>query len=178
MSCFNKRRNSKERGNKIPTSVVLRETPSRAPKVGRCLTRKELSEKKCAVRRKRLYWNWHPGGEQQGKGTQENCSATWLAVLGLWWWDPSPGCLWPIILTQESFLVVHSLLSQDGCQQQRFWEVVRHVVSPFDFSPTPPVGGGLLVPCSLPGPPVKRQSMQVVTMVPGQDGRFQSACFP
>ena len=24
----------------------------------------------------------HPGGEQQGKGTQENCSATWLAVSG------------------------------------------------------------------------------------------------
>ena len=26
----------------------------------------------------------HPGGEQQGKGTQEDCSATWLAVSGLW----------------------------------------------------------------------------------------------
>lgn len=24
----------------------------------------------------------HPGGEQQGKGTQENCSAMWLAVSG------------------------------------------------------------------------------------------------
>ena len=24
----------------------------------------------------------HLGGEQQGKGTQENCSATWLAVSG------------------------------------------------------------------------------------------------
>ena len=24
----------------------------------------------------------HPGGEQQGKGTQENCSAVWLAVSG------------------------------------------------------------------------------------------------
>ena len=24
-----------------------------------------------------------PGGEQQGKGTQENSSVTWLAVLGL-----------------------------------------------------------------------------------------------
>ena len=24
----------------------------------------------------------HLGGEQQGKGIQENCSATWLAVLG------------------------------------------------------------------------------------------------
>ena len=31
---------------------------------------------------------------------------------------------------------------------------VGHVVSPFDLSRTLLVGGGLLVPCSLPGPPV------------------------
>ena len=40
------------------------------------------------------------------------------------------------------------------------------------------VGGGLLVPCSLPGPPVIKQLMQMVTMVPGQGGQFQSVCFP
>ena len=40
------------------------------------------------------------------------------------------------------------------------------------------VGGGLLVPCFLPGPPVVKQLMQMVTMVPGQGGRFQSVCFP
>ena len=51
----------------------------------------------------------------------------------------------------ESFLVVHALFSQDGCQRG-FWEVVGQVVSPFDFSQTLLVGGGLLVPCSLPGP--------------------------
>ena len=35
------------------------------------------------------------------------------------------------------------------------WEkVVRQAVSPSDPSRTLPVGGGLLVPCSLPGPPV------------------------
>ena len=78
----------------------------------------------------------------------------------------------------ESFLVVHALLSQGGCQKEGFWEVVRHVVSPFDLSPTPPVGGGLLVPCSLAGPPVVKQLMQMVTMVPGQGGRFQSVCLP
>ena len=33
----------------------------------------------------------------------------------------------------ESFLVVHALFSQDGCKRG-FWEVVRHVVSPFDLS--------------------------------------------
>ena len=34
----------------------------------------------------------------------------------------------------ESFLVVHALFSQDGCQREGFWEVVRHVVSHFGLS--------------------------------------------
>ena len=34
----------------------------------------------------------------------------------------------------ESFLVEHALFSQDGCQREGFWEVVGHVVSPFDLS--------------------------------------------
>ena len=78
----------------------------------------------------------------------------------------------------ESFLVVHALFSQDECQQEGFWEVVRHVVSPFDLSQTLPVGGGLLVPCSLPGPPVLKQLMPMATVVPGQGERFQSVCLP
>ena len=77
-----------------------------------------------------------------------------------------------------SFLVVHALFSQHGCQREGFWEVVRHVVSPFDLSQTLPVGGGLLVPCSLLGPPVLKQFMQIVTMVPGQGEQFQSVCLP
>ena len=76
----------------------------------------------------------------------------------------------------ESFLVVHALFSQDGCQRG-FWEVVGQVVSPFDLSRALLVGGGLLVPCSFPGPPALKQLMQIVTMVPGQGGRFQPVCF-
>ena len=34
----------------------------------------------------------------------------------------------------ESFLVVHALFRQDGCQQEGFWEVVGHVVSLFELS--------------------------------------------
>ena len=75
-------------------------------------------------------------------------------------------------------LVVHALFSQDGCQREGFWEVVGQVLLPFDLSRTLLVGGGLLVPCSSPGPPVIEQLMQMVTMVPGQGGRFQSVCFP
>ena len=72
----------------------------------------------------------------------------------------------------ESFLVVHALFSQDGCQQGSC-EVVRQVMSPFDLSRPLLVGGGLLVPCSLPGPPVVKQLMKMATKGPGQDGRFQ-----
>ena len=76
-------------------------------------------------------------------------------------------------------LANHSdLFSQDGCQREGFWEVVGQVVSPFDLSRTFLVGGGLLVPCSLPGPPVVKQLMQIVTMVPSQGGRIQPVCFP
>ena len=58
----------------------------------------------------------------------------------------------------KSFLVVHASLSQDRCQRDGFWEVVRQVVSPFDLSRTLLVGGGLLVPCPSPGPPVVSSS--------------------
>ena len=78
----------------------------------------------------------------------------------------------------ESFLVMHTLFSQDGCQRGGFWEVVGYVVSLFYLFRTLLVGGGLLVPCSLPGPPVIKQLMQMVTVVPGQGGQFQSVCFP
>ena len=76
----------------------------------------------------------------------------------------------------ESILVVHTMFSQDVCQQEGFWEVVRHVVSPFDVSQI--LGaGGLLFLCSLPGLPVIKQFMQKVTMVPSPGGQFQSVCF-
>ena len=52
------------------------------------------------------------------------------------------------------------------------------MVSHFDLSQTLPVGGGLLVPCSLPGHLVIKQPMEMITMVSDQGGRFQSVCFP
>ena len=72
----------------------------------------------------------------------------------------------------ESFLVVHALLSQDG-----FWEVVGHVVSPFDFSQTR-LTGGLLVACSSLGPPVLKLLTQMVMLVPGRGAQFQPECSP
>ena len=78
----------------------------------------------------------------------------------------------------ESFLMAHASPSQGGCLREGFWEVDGHAVSPFDLSQTLPVGGGLLVPYSLPGSPVIKQLMQMVTIGPGQGGQFQSVCFP
>ena len=102
----------------------------------------------CADKARDFTGKGHPGGEQEGKGTQEDCSAAWLAVSGL----RVMGLVSELTLVNhsdsKSFLVVHALFSQDGCQREGFWEVVGHVVSHFDLSRTLPVGGGLLVPCS------------------------------
>ena len=68
----------------------------------------------CADKARDFIGKGHPGGEQEGKGTQENCSATWLAmsgfmVMGLVSWSLANHS------NSESFLVVHASLSQDGC---------------------------------------------------------------
>ena len=102
----------------------------------------------------------------------------WLAVSGFMVMGLVSGLSLGNHSDSESFLEVHAFFSQDRCQREGFWEVVGHVVSPFDLSRTLPVGGGLLVLCSLAGPPVIKQLMQMVTMVPNQGGQFQSVCFP
>ena len=53
-----------------------------------------------------------------------------------------------------------------------------HMASPFDHSQTLLIGGGLLVLCSLLGPPAIKQLMHIVTMVPGQVGRFSQCASP
>ena len=56
-----------------------------------------------------------PGWRAVGKGTQENCSAAWLEVLGFMvmgfvsWWSLANHS------NSESFLVAQASLSQDGC---------------------------------------------------------------
>ena len=57
-----------------------------------------------------------PGREQQGEGTQEGCSATWLAVWGFMLMGLVSGSSSANHSDSESFLVVHALFSQDGCQ--------------------------------------------------------------
>ena len=117
------------------------------------------------------------GGEQQGEGTQENSSATWLTVSGFLVMGLGSGLSSTNHSDSESCLVLHALFGQDGCQWEGFWEVVGHVVFRFDLSRTLPVGGGLFVPCSLPGPPVIKQFMQWLLGCLARVGGF-SQCAP
>ena len=83
-----------------------------------------------------------PGGEQQGKGTQENCSATGLAALGfivmglVSEFSLASHLAWPMPGDSGSFLVAHPSLSQDGFQREGFWEVGRLLLlwAPPEFS--------------------------------------------
>ena len=94
-------------------------------------------------------------GEQQGKGTRENCSALWLKVSGF--------TVVVLSLTNHSdsgsFLVVHAWLGQDGFREG-FWDFGRTygrcLLSPFDLSQILPTDDALLILYSLPGPPVVR----------------------
>ena len=147
--------------------------PFQGPKLGSCLTLgNELSEETHVMTKQELLL---------GKGTRVESRRVreprtplprglGFMVMGL-----VSGLSLANHSDSESFLMAHALFSQDGCHREGFWEVVGHALSPFDLYRTLPVRGGLLVPCSLPEPPVIKQ---MVTMVPGQGGPFQSECFP
>ena len=72
---------------------------------------------------------------------------------------------------------VHPSGKMDSSQKE-FGRLVRHrdwcCFSPFDLSWVLPVGSNLWVLHSLPGPPVGRELMQVVTLFPGQGRWFRS----
>ena len=127
---------------------------------------------------KRFYWEGAPRWRAVGWGNPGEQLCHVAHSLGFMVTGLVSGLSLANHSDSESFLVAHALFSQDGCQRGGFWEVVGHAVSPFDLSWTLPVGSGLLVLCSLPGPPVIKQLMQMITMVPGQGGWFWSMCFP
>ena len=68
--------------------------------------------------------------------------------------------------------------SQDRCQWEGFWEVVRHVVSPFDLPWTLLVGGDLLVLSSLPGRAVVKQLMKWYLWFLARVGGFSQCASP
>ena len=69
----------------------------------------------CADKASDFIGKGHPGGEQCGKGTQENCSATWLTMSGFMVMGLVSGWSLANHSNSESFLVARTSLSQDGC---------------------------------------------------------------
>ena len=104
--------------------------------MGSCLTlRNELSEETRADKARDFIGKGQPGGEQQGKGTQEDCSATRLTVSGIMVIGLVSGLSLANHSDSGSFLVAHASLSQDGFQREGFWEVGRkyRLASPVSF---------------------------------------------
>lgn len=120
-----------------------------------------------------FFWMCWEGAPQRaaGWGDQEGCSAMWLSASGSMGMGFVSRSSLANCCDLEFFLVVHALFSQDKCQQEGFWEVLRHMVSLSDLSQTLLVGG-LLVLCSLPGPPVIKCLMHMVTMSLARVGGF------
>ena len=132
----------------------------------------------CADKARDFIGKGRLGRKQWGKEAQEDCFAVWLAVSDFMLMALVSRLSLANHSESESFLVAHASLSQDGCQWEGFREVVRHVVSPFDLSWTLPVAGGLLVLCSLPGPPVIKQRMKMVTGCLARGGSFSQCASP
>ena len=153
--------------------------PFRGPKLGSCLTLgNESSEEARVLTKQETLLERAPGWRAGGQGNPGELLCRVARSLGFMVMGLVSGWSLANHSNSESFLVAHASLSQDGCWRGGFGEVDGHVVSPFNLSRTLPVGGGLLVLCSLSGSPVIKQLMQMVTMVPGQGGPFQSVCFP
>ena len=74
-----------------------------------------MSEETHADKARDFIEKGHPSGEQEDKGTQENCSAAWLAVSGFMVMGLVSGWSLANRSNSESFLVAHTSLSQDGC---------------------------------------------------------------
>ena len=128
--------------------------PFQSPKLGSCLTlRKELSEETHVLTKQEILLGKGTWAESRRVREPRRTTLVFTVIAFVSGWSlANHSASW-------SFLVVQALFSQDGCQRGGFWEVVGQVVSPFDLSRTLPVGGGLLVPCPLPGPPVIKQLM-------------------
>ena len=107
--------------------------PFQGPKLGSCLTlRNELSEETHVLTKQEILLG--NGTRVENRRVRLPSSVTWLAVSGFIVMRLVSGLSLANHSDSESFLVVHTLFSQDGCQREGFWEVVGLVVSPFDLS--------------------------------------------
>lgn len=112
-----------------------RETLSRGPRVGSCLTLgNELSKVILVLAKQETLLRRGTRG-RAAKRTQENCCATWLTVSGFM---VSGLVSWLSVANHFDswlLLVARISLSSNGFQQEGFWEVSRTygLASPLSF---------------------------------------------
>ena len=115
--------------------------------------------------------------DAQGKETQENCSATWLAVLDFMTWDQFPGCFWPVTVVQgPSWWYMHQSAKTDSSEDSGMsaGHMDWCLLSSFELSQILQVGGSLLVLYALPEPPVVGQLTDASGYFLAQPGRVVS----
>ena len=119
----------------------------------------------------------------RGKGAQENCSATWLAVSGFMVMGLVSGLslanhlAWPVFGLIWSFLVHEHLSSKMDSSVKDSGRLAGHImgwrlrplVAPPESSQLVFGGGSIMV---LIRPPAVTQVMHVVIIVPGQGSGF------
>ena len=116
--------------------------------------RNELSEEKHALTKQETLLG---RGAQAKSSSGRECRRTALPcslqsqVMGL-----VPCCLWPVVLTQGLVAAYHSakMDSSEEDSGRLLGHTDWHPLSPFGLFFLVPVGESLLVPRSLPGPPV------------------------
>ena len=131
----------------------------------------------CAVKARDFIGKRQPGGEPQGRGAQENSSPALSQPRVL-----RDGLSFRFVFSQSFWVGV---LPGGARLVQPRWPTEGRILgggwmSGVSFWPFLNSSGWwwLSVLCSLSGPPVVKQLMQVVTVVPGQGGQLQSRCLP
>ena len=101
--------------------VAGRDTASRAQEWALVYTEKVIVQgDACADKARDFVGKGCPGREQQDKGTQENCSATWLAVSGFMVMRLVSCLSLAGHSNSGSFRMARASLSQDGFQREGF----------------------------------------------------------
>ena len=128
-------RSQKLKWNEFCSNCCRKGDPSQSPKLGCCLTLgNELSEEMHVLTKQEILLGKGPQAESS-RVTEPRRTALphGSAVSGFMVMGFVSGLSLANRSDSESFQVVHTLFSQDGCQREGFWDMVGHVVTLFDL---------------------------------------------